>query len=159
MFQEVNTDVSLNSQSEGNTCNGKIANLTLPYKITRNDSTNSVKTDLSSYQIRDDFSVFGEYVANELRSIRGEKNQLIAKKKILDTIFEVKMGTCGQELCTVYSSSPRHISNNIHSDKVFTTPLTTAQIEPITHPTQASSMGEIIINGACSYSNFKVDTQ
>lgn len=159
LFQEVNTDVTLNSQSDGSLCNGKVTNLTLPYKI-RNDSLNTVKPDLFSCRTRDDFSVFGEYVANELRSIKGEKNQLIAKKKILDIIFEVKMGACErQELCTVYSNSPRHVPS--HSEKVFTTPMTTTHIEPLTptHSTQASGMSEIIINSACSYSNFKVDTQ
>lgn len=148
----------MNSQSD-NLSETKTLNQTQPYKISRTDSINTSKPD--SPRTRDDFAVFGEYVANELRSLRGEKNQLIAKKKILDIIFEVKMGTCEQEqICTVFTHSPRHIPSNIHGDKVFTSPLTTAQIEPLTaHSTPTSGMSEIIINSACSYANFKVDTQ
>lgn len=158
-MQDVSTDVTLNYQSDSNLSDSKVTNLTPPYKISRTDSKHTVKPDLS--RTRDDFSVFGEYVANELRSLKGEKNQLIAKKKILDIIFEVKMGTCERlEQCTVFSNRPSHITSHIHPDKVFTTPLTTAQIEPLTtHPTPTSGMSEIIINSACSYSNFKVDTQ
>lgn len=40
---------------------------------------------------RDEFSVFGDYVASEVRSIKGKYHQAIVKKKIQDAIFEVQM--------------------------------------------------------------------
>lgn len=92
---------------------------------------------------------------------------LVAKKKIQDVIFEVKMGMMTEgriehgSTCTVYSHSSQPTS--LHSGKLFTTPVmsTVAHIEPLStsHTPPTTGISEIIINGACHYSNFKVDTQ
>lgn len=113
---------------------------------------------------RDEFTVFGEYIANELRSLKGEKNLLVAKKKIQDVIFEVKMGMIceprTENATTVYT----HNGSNLQIGKIYSTPAvmsTATHMEPLntsqTPPT--SGISEIIINGACHYTNFKVDSQ
>ncbi|XP_039747227.1 uncharacterized protein LOC120624637 isoform X2 [Pararge aegeria] len=78
--------------TENSVC--KLDNLSPPSKIARTDLLHSYKPEIvypATSVNRDEFSVFGEYVANELRSLKGEKNLLVAKKKIQDIIFEVKM--------------------------------------------------------------------
>ncbi|KAL0841901.1 hypothetical protein ABMA28_014136 [Loxostege sticticalis] len=144
------------------------------HKIARTDSFSSPKsTDFvfpSTPRNRDEFSVFGEYIANELRSLKGEKNLLVAKKKIQDVIFEVKMGMiCDTRAdqntsCTVYTHTSQPLNTTaIHSGKLFTSPTmtSTTHIEPLPQPhtPPTSGISEIIINGACHYTNFKVDSQ
>lgn len=118
------------------------------------DQATSVKSE-DPPCTKDDLSVFGEYVANELRSIKGENNLLVAKKKILDVIFEIK----------IVNSEARPANLNLvyaqkNNDKLYTTPtITTAQIEPLTsHTTPSTAINDIIINSACHYSDFKVDS-
>lgn len=159
-----------NSESTVNDC--KLTNLSPPHKISRVDSVHSLKPEIifpSVQRNRDEFTVFGEYVANELRSLKGEKNLLVAKKKIQDVIFEVKMGMISEprpeqgSICTVYTHTTQpHNSTPTHSGKLYTSPVmsATSHIEPLTsHTPPTTGISEIIINGACHYSNFKVDTQ
>lgn len=115
---------------------------------------------------RDEFSVFGEYIANELRSLKGEKHLLLTKKKIQDAIFEVKMSLiCDTKPETSSCSTYSHIPQNtpIQSGKMYSTPvMTTTHIEPLptSHtPSSGAGINEIIINSACHYTNFKVDSQ
>ncbi|KAL4714075.1 hypothetical protein ACJJTC_008429 [Scirpophaga incertulas] len=162
--QEIQSEMGgLQSNSETTVGDSKLGNISPQYKITRIDSTNNVKV-CSTEKSRDEFAVFGEYIANELRSLKGEKNLLVTKKKIQDVIFEVKMGMiCDTRsdhntACTVYSQS----SNSINNGKMFTTPVmsTTTHIEPLSsHTPPTSGISEIIISGSCHYPNFKVDTQ
>ncbi|XP_045530634.1 uncharacterized protein LOC123718225 [Pieris brassicae] len=62
-----------------------------PPKMARTD--NILDSDLvySSTAKRDEFSVFGEYIANELRSLKCERSLLLAKKRLQDVIFDVKI--------------------------------------------------------------------
>ncbi|CAK1582111.1 unnamed protein product [Parnassius mnemosyne] len=141
------------------------ANLSPPHKIARTDVLYPVKSEIvypSPPRDRDEFSVFGEYIANELRSLKGEKNLLVAKKKIQDVIFEVKMGIMNEgriDQAYTYSSQ----ATSVHSGKLYTTPVmsTVAHIDPLTTSNTPPTTGisEIIISGACHYPNFKVDTQ
>lgn len=145
----------------------------MPSKIPRTELVHSFKPEIvypSNNLNRDEFSVFGEYIANELRSLKGEKNLLVAKKKIQDVIFEVKMGMISEPrveqgaTCTVYTPSTQTHSPAIHNGKIYSTPVmsTIASIEPLsstTHTPRTTGISEIIINGACHYSTFKVDEQ
>lgn len=172
MFQddhsEVNSSLPSNAESFVDSLHSKLGNHSPPHKVPRTDNLHLVKPELvyPSTQIsRDEFSVFGEYIANELRSLKGEKNLLVLKKKIQDAIFEVKMGMINEPktedtACTVYVTSQPQNPAPIHS-KLYSTPVmtTTAHIDPLTSQTPTSGISEIIINGACHYSNFKVDTQ
>lgn len=118
---------------------------------------------------RDEFAVFGEYIANELRSLKGEKNLLVAKKKIQDAIFDVKMSMIRetkmeQGVCTVFTSTSQPQNATIHDGKIYATPaLATTEVtiehlsEPRTPP--PPEINEIMINGSCHYTNFKVDAQ
>lgn len=149
----------------------KLDHLSPPHKISRTEPLQSVKSEIvyptSPTQNRDEFTVFGEYIANELRSLKGERNLLVAKKKIQDAIFEVKMGLISEPwkeqntTATVYSNTSHSVS--MHNGKLYTTPArsTTAPIEPLstTHTPPTSAISDIIINNACHYSNFKVDNQ
>ncbi|XP_013196890.1 uncharacterized protein LOC106139924 [Amyelois transitella] len=169
--QEVNGSVT--SPSENSTGDWKLVNLSPPHKVARTDSTTNGKQEVvypSVSRSRDEFSVFGEYVANELRSLKGEKNLLVAKKRIQDVIFEVKMGIMCETkseqngACTVFThANPPHNSTPIQSAKLYTTPVmsTTAHLDPActSHPPPSTGISEIIINSACHYSNFKVDSQ
>lgn len=170
LTQELHSEPnSIQSHSENSMGDCKLDSLSPPLKISRLDTYNGTKLYPNSPRSRDEFAVFGEYIANELRSLKGEKNLLVAKKKIQDVIFEVKMGmicdtrTEQNPACTVYTNTSQpHNSNTIHSGKLFTTPVmsTTTHIEPLSsHNPPTSGISEIIINGACHYSNFKVDTQ
>lgn len=113
--------------------------------------------------------MFGEYIANELRSLKGEKNLLVAKKKIQDVIFEVKMGMISepraeQSMCTVFAHTNRPQNTTINNSKMYTTPVrpTTAHIEPLSsHIPPTTGITEILIsnNSTCHYPTFKVDTQ
>lgn len=149
----------------------KLTSLSPPHKISRTEPV-PVKSEMIYPAIsrpRDEFSVFGEYVANELRSLKGEKNLLVAKKKIQDVIFDVKMGMIVEPrveqgpLCTVFANTTQPHNTTLHSSKLYTTPVmtTAAHIEPLSasHTPPTTGISEIIINGACHYSNFKVDTQ
>lgn len=145
----------------------KLLNLSPVHKLARVDSSPPVKSEFVqqiSPHTRDEYSVFGEYIANELRSLKGEKNLLVAKKKIQDVIFEVKMGMIceprTENSTTVYS----HNSSNLQIGKIYSSPSvlnTATHMEPLntsqTPPT--TGISEIIINGACHYTNFKVDSQ
>ncbi|XP_026758115.1 uncharacterized protein LOC113517596 [Galleria mellonella] len=166
---EVNSNIVTHSENSISEC--KIVNLSPPHKIPRTDTFTPVKPELlfqTESKSRDEFSVFGEYIANELRSLKGEKNLLVAKKKIQDVIFEVKMGmiceprTEQNSGCSVYThTSQPHNSPQMHNGKLYTTPvMTTAHIDPLTssQTPPTSGIGEIIINSACHYSTFKVDT-
>ncbi|XP_063377986.1 uncharacterized protein LOC134665095 [Cydia fagiglandana] len=165
---EVNSSLPSNSDGYVESLQNKLENHSPPHKIPRTDNLHIVKSELaysSPPQSRDEFSVFGEYIANELRSLKGEKNLLVLKKKIQDAIFEVKMGMIHEpkteeSACTVYVTSQPQNVTPIHS-KLYTTPVmtTTAHIDPLTSQTPTSGISEIIINGACHYSNFKVDSQ
>jgi hypothetical protein len=166
-FQDLHSDTnSLPSHSDNSIVDCKLDNLSPPHKTARTDPLNRLKVSSSAPRNRDEFTVFGEYVANELRSLKGEKNLLVAKKKIQDVIFDVKMGMiCDTRTentaCTVYSGQA-HNPTSLHNGKLFTTPVmsTTTHIEPLSsHTPPTSGISEIIINGACHYSNFKVDTQ
>ncbi|CAG9783604.1 unnamed protein product [Diatraea saccharalis] len=172
LTQELAADTSnVSTHSENSIGECKLDSLSPPHKISRTDSVNSLKV----YPIpnlprnRDEFAVFGEYIANELRSLKGEKNLLVAKKKIQDVIFEVKMGmicdtkTEPNSSCTVYTHSTQPLNTNpMHGGNPYTTPVmsTTTHIEPLpSHNPPTSGISEIIINSACHYSNFKVDSQ
>ncbi|XP_068629861.1 uncharacterized protein [Battus philenor] len=153
---EINSNLTNTNETVSTDC--KLFNLSPPHKVPRTDIVLPVKSELvypSSPRNRDEFSVFGEYIANELRSLKGEKNLLVAKKKIQDVIFEVKMGIMSEgrveqgSTCTVYT--PASQATSLHSGKLYTTPVMS------TPPT--TGINEIIINGACHYSNFKVDNQ
>lgn len=171
-FQELNTESnSLQSQAEDSIVDCKLASLSPQHKIPRTDSVKS-EIQISTLRNRDEFSVFGEYVANELRSLKGEKNLLVAKKKIQDVIFEVKMGmicdTRTEQNTFTVDSNQGQASAPIHrcgvlpvGGKLYTTPITSTHIEPLStsHTPPTSGISEIIINGACHYTNFKVDTQ
>lgn len=153
----------------------KLTSHSPPPKISRTEPPlPAIKPELSYPSIprpRDEFSVFGEYIANELRSLKGEKNLLVAKKKIQDIIFEVKMGMISEPraeqqhtlTATVFANTTQPHNTTLHSSKLYSTPVmtTTAHIEPLTasHTPPTTGISEIIINGACHYSNFKVDTQ
>ena len=149
----------------------KLASLSPPPKIARTEPPpQAVKPEVCypTTPKRDEFSVFGEYIANELRSLKGEKNLLVAKKKIQDIIFEVKMGMISetraehQTLATVFANTTQPHNTTLHSSKLYSNPVmtTTAHIEPLSAShTPTTGISEIIINGACHYSNFKVDAQ
>ncbi|XP_049866997.1 uncharacterized protein LOC126367498 [Pectinophora gossypiella] len=131
----------------------------------KTEPVHTVKSELvypTSPRRRDEFSVFGEYIANELRSLKGEKNLLVAKKKIQDVIFEVKMGMICEPRAEATAPIYTH-NTNIQGGKIFTTPVmsTSTHIDPLstTHTPPTSGISEIIINGACHYTNFKVDSQ
>lgn len=170
-FQEDNSEIGvLPSHSENTVSECKLTSLSPPPKISRTEPP-AVKPE-ANYPIiprpRDEFSVFGEYIANELRSLKGEKNLLVAKKKIQDIIFEVKMGMISepraeqQTLASVFANTTQPHNTPLHSSKLYSTPVmtTTAHIEPLSaSQTPTTGISEIIINGACHYSNFKVDTQ
>ena len=173
-FQEGNSDVSdsIQPHNEGSGNDYKLDSLSLPSKIPRTELVHSFKPEIlypSNNLNRDEFSVFGEYIANELRSLKGEKNLLVAKKKIQDVIFEVKMGMISeprveQATCTVYTPSTQTLSSGMHSGKIYPTSVmsTITSIEPLSstpHPPRTAGISEIIINGPCHYSTFKVDEQ
>ncbi|GBP24483.1 hypothetical protein EVAR_20807_1 [Eumeta japonica] len=71
----------INGSSE--TCIGelKLVNLSPPHKVTRTDIIHNVKPEVlyssPTRPNRDEFSVFGEYVANELRSLKDEDAVLV----------------------------------------------------------------------------------
>lgn len=139
-----------------------------PHKISRLDSNQAILPEASYTavsRIRDEFTVFGEYVANELRSLKGEKNLLVAKKKIQDVIFEVKMGMIQEPRCETSPILLTHAvphTSSLHTGNVYTTPImsTMSHIEPLSAShSPPRTIGEIIINSACHYSNFKVDPQ
>lgn len=152
----------------------KLTNLSPPHKISRiSEPLHSVKADVGYPAIsrnRDEFSVFGEYIANELRSLKGEKNLLVAKKKIQDVIFEVKMGMIAdhrveQPLCAVFANTTQPHNTTVHNSKLYTTPVMTtmAHMEPLStsHTPPTTGISEIIISNSNGghYPNFKVDTQ
>lgn len=172
LSEDNNTEIGVlspHSDNAGADC--KLANLSPPHKISRTEShTPAARPDIvypSVSRARDEFSVFGEYIANELRSLKGEKNLLVAKKKIQDVIFEVKMGMISehrteQPICTVFTNTTQPHQTTIHSSKLYSTPVmtTAAHIEPLTsHTPPTTGISEIIINGTCHYPNFKVDSQ
>ncbi|XP_041977598.1 uncharacterized protein LOC121731951 [Aricia agestis] len=154
--QQHNMDVSDNKLDHMNTSN-----------ISRSELLHSLKPDiLYSPQAnnRDEYSVFGEYIANELRSLKGEKNLLVAKKKIQDVIFEVKMGMISDQrlehsaTCTVYTTNTQ--PSVVHNGKLYSSSELNTTIEP--QPTNASTntrINEIMISGSCHYPTFKVDDQ
>ncbi|XP_072944033.1 uncharacterized protein [Epargyreus clarus] len=167
---EVNS--SVNSNDTTTSAETKVANVSPQHKVARTELYQSFKPEIvypSAPPTRDEFTVFGEYIANELRSLKGEKNLLVAKKKIQDVIFEVKMSMISESreqgsTCTVYTHTTQpHNATSIHSGKLFTTPImsTIANIDQLnsTHTPPTAAISEIIINGACHYTNFKVDTQ
>lgn len=169
-FQDNHPEINITLQSTENSASDcKLDNLTPPAKIARTDLLHSYKPEVvypTSSVNRDEFSVFGEYVANELRSLKGEKNLLVAKKKIQDVIFEVKMGMINEpreqtHTCTVYTPTTQpHTS--IHNGKLYTTPvMSTIPLETLTTSQNppTSGISEIIINSGCHYSTFKVDEQ
>lgn len=144
----------------------KLLNLSPIHKSTRTDTLHSVKSEAlypPSSRNRDEFSVFGEYIANELRSLKGEKNLLVAKKKIQDVIFEVKMGMICEPRTDSSLPMFNHNTSSMQSGKIYSSPVmsTAAHIEPLSaaHTPPTSGISEIIINGACHYTNFKVDSQ
>ncbi|CAB3241978.1 unnamed protein product [Arctia plantaginis] len=156
------------SDNAPNPC--KLSSPSPPHKIPRfSEPLHSVSPDVICPRNRDEFSVFGEYIANELRSLKGEKNLLVAKKKIQDVIFEVKMGMISepraeQPICTVYTHTTQPHNRTNHSSKLYTTPArsTTSHIEPLSsHGPPTSGITEILIsnNSTCHYPTFKVDTQ
>lgn len=157
-------------ENSANDC--KLDNLSSPSKIPRTELVHSFKPEIvypSNNLNRDEFSVFGEYIANELRTLKGEKNLLVAKKKIQDVIFEMKMGTMSESrvehaTCTVFTPSTQTLSPAVPSGKIYSAPVmsTITSIEPLsstTHTPRTTGLGEIIISGACHYSTFKVDDQ
>lgn len=42
-------------------------------------------------QKRDEFSIFGETIANELREMKSKRHILVLKKKIMDLVYETKL--------------------------------------------------------------------
>lgn len=161
----------MSSQSDNSASNCRVNSLSPPHKISRMESTPIKSASVFPLlRPRDEFAVFGEYIANELRSLKGEKNLLVAKKKIQDAIFDVKMSMIRetkmeQGVCTVFTStSQAHNATTIHDGKIYATPaLATTEVtiehlsEPRTPP--SAEINEIMINGSCHYTNFKVDTQ
>lgn len=171
-FQDLHCESSsLPSQSDNSIVDCKLASLSPPHKISRIETPRS--ENFPAPRNRDEFTVFGEYVANELRSLKGEKNLLVAKKKIQDVIFDVKMGmicdTRAEQTPTFTVETHTSQQQNTHrcavmpvGGKLYTAPMsTTTHIEPLvtSHTPPTSGISEIIINGACHYTNFKVDTQ
>ena len=170
-FQDEHSEVngSLTNHSSNSIGDCKLLNLSPVHKVARIDNLHSVKSEIiypTSPRNRDEFAVFGEYVANELRTLKGEKNLLVAKKKIQDVIFEVKMGMICEPRTDNATTVYAHNTTNIQGGKIYSTPVSTpTHIEPLSHSLCAnhtpstSAISEIIINGACHYANFKVDTQ
>ncbi|KPJ01749.1 hypothetical protein RR46_06045 [Papilio xuthus] len=160
ILQSVELSDNIASQNETTAAltDCKLFNLSPPHKVARTEVLHPVKSEIihqSSPRDRDEFSVFGEYIANELRSLKGEKNLLVAKKKIQDVIFEVKMGMMSEgrveqtSTCNAFTHASQ--ASSLHTSKLYTAPVMSAP------PT--TGINEIIINGPCHYSNFKVDTQ
>ncbi|CAG9096341.1 unnamed protein product [Plutella xylostella] len=147
----------------------KLSNLSHPSKGSGIDPLQPVKPEIASptspRKNRDEFSVFGEYIANELRSLKGEKNLLVAKKKIQDAIFEVKMGMIAElpeQLCRVYTHVPANNNSSLHNKVYSASALTNStHVESLasSHTPPTSQINEIVINSNCHYSNFKVDAQ
>ncbi|KAG6440408.1 uncharacterized protein LOC115455836 isoform X2 [Manduca sexta] len=170
---EENRDVIGPQAHSDNVNDCKLVTLSPPVKVARTDNLHSLKPEIiypATSRARDEFTVFGEYVANELRSLKGEKNLLVAKKKIQDIIFEVKMGMICEPraehgtVCTVFAHTTQaaHNTTSIHGGKLYTPVVSSPpHIEPLPapHTPPTTGISEIIINGACHYSNFKVDTQ
>lgn len=65
----------------------------VPWKRTKTVANfdTSVKRDESSISEQDEISLFGDYVASEIRSMNDKYHQTLVKKKIQDAIFEVNM--------------------------------------------------------------------
>ncbi|KAJ8725511.1 hypothetical protein PYW08_003694 [Mythimna loreyi] len=117
----------LPSHSDNAVNDCKLSSLSPPPKISRTDPPPpAVKPEVNYPTVprpRDEFAVFGEYIANELRSLKGEKNLLVAKKKIQDIIFEVKMGMINepraeqQTLATVFANTTQPHNTTLHSSE------------------------------------------
>lgn len=161
MFQDRVPGLSPQAENNGDR---KRVNISPTPKPSRTDLMTHLKPEviypISPKRTRDEFNVFGEYIANELRSVKGERNLLIVKKKIQDVIFDVKMGLISDSrkeqtsLCTVYSSQ----GTPIHNAKVYAGPSMTGTIvEPLPPQPPTTGINEIILNSGCHYSNFKVD--
>ncbi|XP_065218884.1 uncharacterized protein LOC135844579 [Planococcus citri] len=65
----------------------------VPWKRTKTvaDFDNPKKRDESNLSEQDEISLFGDYVASEIRSMKDKYHQTLVKKKIQDAIFETKM--------------------------------------------------------------------
>ncbi|VVD02903.1 unnamed protein product [Leptidea sinapis] len=121
-------------------------------KVTdRNVSKPEVLTS-ASISTKDEYAVFAEYIANELRPLKDEKHFLIAKKKILDVIFEVKMGMIGEnridQPCVGYTASQSE-PTSMSSDKIYANNQpsinTIGDSLPPSHSQPSSAMNDIII--------------
>lgn len=127
---------------------------------------NILDSDLvySSTAKRDEFSVFGEYIANELRSLKCERSLLLAKKRIQDVIFDIKMNMLSE-----FSLKPTNVfttaisqAEPVRNEKLlYTVPVINNNNKalPTSQAPPTSAINEIIINGTCHYSTFKVDEQ
>ncbi|XP_045491310.1 uncharacterized protein LOC123691115 [Colias croceus] len=157
-LSEANSTVQTNNESTLGEC--KLDNLSPPTKIARTDN-HDYKADLLIPDKRDEFSVFGEYIANELRSLKGEKNLLVAKKKIQDVIFEVKMNMFSEprEQPCLYTPGSQAATTSMTTEKIYTTPVISNLSTITSQAPPTSAINEIIISGACHYSTFKVDEQ
>ncbi|KAJ0180396.1 hypothetical protein K1T71_003800 [Dendrolimus kikuchii] len=171
MLQSVDTTevLGMPSHLDNTISECKIDSLSPPHKMPRIDSNQSAKPEVPYTTLsrnRDEFTVFGEYIANELRSLKGEKNLLVAKKKIQDVIFEVKMGMIREPRCeaspVLLTHAVPHNTSSLNGGKVYTSPVmsTMSHIDSLSAShSPPRTISEIIINSACHYSNFKVDPQ
>lgn len=95
--------------------------------------------------VRDEYSVFGEYVANELRTTPGERNQLLLKKKIQDVIFYCKLQNLEQkeQACAsshqTFTPLSQTFSPPLHSHHQSTLQEEFASFNPITAASASQS--------------------
>ncbi|XP_017141512.1 uncharacterized protein LOC108155306 [Drosophila miranda] len=94
------TNTSHNATISDATHNGNpVVNIRLPKVSTAGSTTKAANSSLSSpaspslvsLSPRDEFSTYGEYVANELRAITNRENLIALKHKINTVIFEANM--------------------------------------------------------------------
>ncbi|XP_022121217.2 uncharacterized protein LOC110997386 [Pieris rapae] len=104
----------------------------------------------SSTAKRDEFSVFGEYIANELYSLKCERSLLLAKKRIHDVIFDIKMNLLSEfslKPINVFTTAISQIEP-VHNEKLlYTIPVVkNNDALPTSQAPPTSATNEIIIN-------------
>ncbi|CAK1552201.1 unnamed protein product [Leptosia nina] len=121
----------------------------LPPKIARSDNIEG-NIEYSSPKKRDEFTVYGEYIANELRSLKCERSLLLAKKRIQDVIFEVKMNMLtdySQKSNNVFTTSITQAEPMRNDKMVYTVPvINNNEALPTSEAQPTSTLNEIIIN-------------
>ncbi|CAF4774963.1 unnamed protein product [Pieris macdunnoughi] len=156
-FNNTSTDNAISPDENKNDA------LSPPSKMARTENILDSNLVYSSTAKRDEFSVFGEYIANELRSLKCERSLLLAKKRMQDVIFDVKMN-----MLTEFSLKPTNVfttaisqAEPVRNEKLlYTVPgINNNEALPTSQAPPTSAINEIIINGSCHYSTFKVDEQ